>query len=284
MTPDLLSLAITLRNPEAASMAYDQGRALAALFLGWVREIDPGLSEALHDPDRVPRPYTVSSLQGLPHPKRGRVFLPAGSDIWFRITSLTPDLSVFLVERLLPKLPVTVQVGDAVFSLQAAVWGPDDHPWSGWINYDHLIKQDLMGRAHKTLRFQFASATTFKTHGIHMPYVLPQLAVPSWLRSWNAFAPVTFPVSLLDLLPGAVGVSYYKMQSVPVHYGAATLIGGIGHCSFLILDADPYLLHVLNVLSAFAFYCGTGVKTALGMGQTRRLGDAGYRGLNGRRC
>jgi CRISPR-associated endoribonuclease Cas6 len=281
MTPDLLSLVIPIHNPQAASLAFDQGRALAAQFLDWVRGIDVSLSADLHDPDQVPRPYTVSNLFNLPKPKRGRVYVPAGSELWFRITSLSPALSLFLVDQLLPTLPDEVQIGDTVFTLGEPTWQAAAHPWAGWVNYDHLVKQDLLGRAKTKLRFQFASATAFKTHGLHMPYVTPELTIPSWLRSWNAFAPVRFPESLLEGLPGKIGVSYYKMQSVPVHYGKATLVGGIGHCSFTILDKDPYCRHVVNVLSAFAFYAGTGVKTALGLGQTRRLGDDGFRGLDG---
>jgi CRISPR/Cas system endoribonuclease Cas6 (RAMP superfamily) len=65
-----------------------------------------------------------------------------------------------------------------------------------------------------------------------------------------------------------------------VRYGNATFIGGMGNCTFNIVNEDPYWMHLVNILSAFSFYCGTGVKTALGMGQTRRLGDSFYRGLN----
>jgi len=282
MTPDLLSLVITLRNPQAASMAYDQGRALAGQFLAWVQNIDPILSESLHDPNNLPRPYTISNLNNLPHSKGGLVFLPANSEIWFRITSLLPKLSLFIVNRLLPQLPETMQIGDAVFSLKRFTWEVKDHPWAGWVKFDQLIENDLLGSASKRLRFEFASPTAFHSHGLHIPYILPELAINSWLRSWNAYAPVTFPGSLREVINESVAVSYYKMQTAPVRFGKATFVGGIGKCTFNIIDQDPYWRHVINVLSAFAFYSGTGVKTALGMGQTRRLGDSYYRGLRTR--
>lgn len=280
MTPELLSLVFPLHNSKAVSLAYDQGRALAAQFLDWVQAIDPSLSTDLHDSNAIPRPYTISNLYNLPKPKGGLVYLPAETEVWFRVTSLSPTLSLFLVEHLLSSLPTEMQIGKSVFTLAEPIWEPTAHPWAGCKNYDQLIKQHLLGNAHKRLHFEFFTATTFKTHALHIPYILPQLAIPSWLRSWNAYAPVTFPESLLEDIRSSVAVSYYKMRSIPVRYGDITLIGGIGKCTFNVVNPDPYWRHLVNVLSAFAFYCGTGVKTALGLGQTRRLGSGVYRGLN----
>jgi CRISPR-associated endoribonuclease Cas6 len=279
MNPDLVSIVFRLHNPQPASLAADQGRALAAQFLAWVAALDPELSSKLHDESNLPRPYTVSNFFDLPKPNKGLVYLPAGSDIWFRVTCLQPELSVFLVDCLMPSLPKEVTVGDAVFVLDDATWSPEDHPWAGWVNYAGLIENDFLGRAGRKLRFQFASATAFHTRGTHLPYILPELAVPSWLKDWNAFAPVTFPAEIRKAIHRGVAVSYYKMQTLPVRYGKATLVGGIGHCTFNLLSPDPYLRHVANVLASFSFYCGTGVKTALGMGQTRRLGEGAYRRL-----
>lgn len=107
-----------------------------------------------------------------------------------------------------------------------------------------------------------------------MPYVLPALALRSWLKTWNAFAPIKFSESLLETAESALAVSYYKMQSIAVRYGKATLVGGVGDCTFNIQEKDPYWLHVIKVLSAFAFYAGTGAKTALGLGQTRRVNQS----------
>lgn len=275
MTPDLVSLVIKLRNPQAASLAADQGRAMAAEFLRWVRNIEPKLSATLHDETDLPKPYSVSSLRDLSLPERGMVLLPANSLVWFRITSLSPALSLFLVDQLLPAMPAEIQVGDTKFKIEEADWEAKRHPWAGWINYGQLIEKELMGEVSRTIKLEFATATTFHTHGVHMPFILPALVLRSWLKTWNAFAPVKFSESLLETAESAVAVSYYKMQSMPVRYGKATLVGGIGNCTFNIQEKDPYWLHVIKVLSGFAFYAGTGAKTALGLGQTRRLNESG---------
>ncbi|MGB4323130.1 MAG: CRISPR-associated endoribonuclease Cas6 [Anaerolineaceae bacterium] len=274
MTPDLVSLVIKLRNPRPASMAADQGRAMAAEFLRWVRIIQPELSAALHDKTDVPKPYTVSNLNGLSLADRGTVLLPENSEVWFRITSLSPEISLFMVDKLLQTLPVEIQVGDATFKVEEAIWEAKKHPWAGWINYSELIEKELMGEVSRIIRMEFISPTTFHTRGVHMPYVLPALALRSWLKTWNAFAPIKFSESLLETAESALAVSYYKMQSIAVRYGKATLVGGVGDCTFNIQEKDPYWLHVIKVLSAFAFYAGTGAKTALGLGQTRRVNQS----------
>jgi CRISPR-associated endoribonuclease Cas6 len=280
MTPDLLSLIITLRNPRPISMAYDQGRALAAEFLNWVQEIDPNLSNKLHDPQRVPRPYTVSNLFDLPKPNKSMVLIPPDSKPWFRITSFSPELTRFIFDQLLPALSRKIQLGDGIFEFDHVVTDPEKHIWAGAINYNDLINHYMMGRVNSKTRHHFASPTSFHSKGNHMPYILPELALRSWMTAWNAYAPVEFPDDILDQTQGSVAISYYRLQTIPVRYGNATFIGGMGNCTFNIVNEDPYWMHLVNILSAFSFYCGTGVKTALGMGQTRRLGDSFYRGLN----
>jgi CRISPR-associated endoribonuclease Cas6 len=278
MAPDLVSIIIKLSNPQPVSMASDQGRALAAQFLDWVRVVDADWSEALHQPGNQSRPYTVSNLCCLPKAKHGRVFLQKGSQTWFRITSVSPELSLFLIKALLPVLPEEFVLSNSKFNILQVNWEPKDHPWAGWSNYQDLVNHQINGKPTTKIGYQFASATSFHRHGIHFPYATPEMAISSWLRAWNSYAPVTFSDSLVKTIEKSIAVSAYRMQSVPVRYGRATLIGGVGDCTFTILNKDPYWHHVVNVLSDFAFYCGTGVKTALGMGQTRRLGDGYYRG------
>lgn len=277
MSPDLLSLVFKLKNPRPVSMPYDQGRALSAEFLSWVQSFDAKLSAALHDPNNVPRPYTVSNLNDLPKPNRGMVYLPSGTDTWFRITSVALGLTDFLVEQLSYTVPDEIVISDSKFEIEWRSFDPARHPWAGWTTYQDLINHDLIKKVYPKIRYEFSSPTSFHNHGQHFPFVTPEMAIPSWFKSWNAYAPVTFLDEVLESLKSSVAISHYKMLTAPVRYGQATIVGGLGTCTFNILSKDEYLRHVVNALSAFAFYCGTGVKTALGMGQTRRLGDDYYR-------
>lgn len=282
MKPELLSIVFTVNNPKPVSMPYDQGRALAGQFLAWVQMHDSELSSKLHSPDCLPRPFTISNFYQLPKPKDGLVFLPENSRIWFRVTSISDLLSKFLIEEFLQEPPVSITVAEAEFCIAAITHDPSKHLWAGCSSYNDLVNEYMLRKAAPKVSHQFTSATCFHKNGNHLPFVLPSLAIGSWLRAWNAYAPITMPVELIAEADRAVAISYYKMQSVPVRYGKATFVGGIGNCTFTVIDCDPYWRHVVNVLSAFSFYCGTGVKTALGLGQTRRLGSGAYRGLNDR--
>ena len=280
MNSDLLSLVITLKTPQPVSLAYDQGRALAAEFLDWVSAIDPALSIKLHSEQNLPRPFTVSNLSGLPRPKDGMVLIPKDRLIWFRITSIAPELTAFIIERLIPSLPGEFCLSESRFEIVQATLDPQKHFWAGHTSYQDLLEQYLLRGNSPKIKLHFASPTTFHTRGLHLPYILPEKALGSWLACWNAWSAVTLPFDLLDEADRRVAVSYYNMRTLPVRYGKATLIGGVGQCTFLVVSSDPYWRHVVNALSAFAFYCGTGVKTALGLGQTRRMHAGKYRGLS----
>jgi CRISPR-associated endoribonuclease Cas6 len=56
-----------------------------------------------------------------------------------------------------------------------------------------------------------------------------------------------------------------------VRYGSALTIGFVGECSFRLLVDDPYWQRLADTLAAYAFYCGTGHRTTVGLGQTRRI-------------
>jgi len=279
MSPDLLSIIISLSNPRPVSMPYDQGRALNAVFLDWVKAKDSDLSHKLHSSDYLPRPFTISNLNEMPKPKDGIVFLEAESKVWFRITSISKALSQFLLGEVIADHPEEISIAENAFLIKHMTCDPEKHIWAGETTYNALVNHYMMGRAYPKIQHYFASATSFHRHGNHLPFVLPSLAIGSWMKSWNAYAPLTFPEDLISKADRSVAVSYYKMHSVPVRYGKMTLVGGIGKCTFNVVNNDPYWRHLVNVLSAFAFYAGTGVKTALGLGQTRRLSNGFYRGL-----
>ena len=280
MLPELLSLVITITNPEPVSFPCDQGRALSAAFLSWIRSVDPRFSKQLHDTGSAPRPYTVSNLHTITTSKTDRVFLQADSQAWFRLTSISPDLSKFILNNLLNDLSGQEMIlSKSVFSIKDVTWNPENHPWAGGTSYASLIKDGLLGQSTPQIPLHFASPTTFHSHGAHLPFPRPELAIRSWWNKWNFYSPMKFPESLFDDLQGVIGISNFKMKSEVVHFGRATFIGGVGNCTYSIINHDPYWQQMVNGLSSFAFYAGTGIKTTMGLGQTRRIDRDDYRAL-----
>lgn len=277
MLPDLISIVFTLTNPEPVSLPPDQGRALSAAFLSWVQALDPALSEQLHDPNAIPRPYTVSNLTGVFPNQKGRLFLKRDSEVWFRVTSASSSLTKFLITEAIPSLEKQeVLLSNSKFIIKDLTWNPDLHPWAGGTTYENLIRTDLLGKAQPRVPIFFASPTSFHSHGVHVSFPFPELVLNSWIHSWNVFSSMTVPAALMDDVQESVGISCYKMKSETVRYGKATFIGGVGNCTYIVLSQDPYWQQMINVLASFAFYTGTGIKTTIGLGQTRRQDTRHY--------
>jgi CRISPR-associated endoribonuclease Cas6 len=97
----------------------------------------------------------------------------------------------------------------------------------------------------------------------------------SWVNKWNAFAPIKLDrTEILAFITEYGQVTSITTKSRALNFGKHTEIGWVGTyaCVFYPEDSlDPDLLRVVNCLAAFAFYCGTGYKTTMGMGQTRRV-------------
>jgi len=109
-------------------------------------------------------------------------------------------------------------------------------------------------------------------------YPLPDPArtVTSWFHKWNCLMGRTgsppIPDTFLDQLPYLV-LARMHGETQDIRLGDwQRLIGFTGSAVFEVLAPDRMPAHftsTLRLLSAFANYCGTGVETLRGMGQTR---------------
>lgn len=267
----LLSVVFALRPRQRAAIPADQGRALSAEFLRWVQERDPAFSEELHRENEI-RPYTVSSLRSGSH-RSGQILLLPDHPVWWRVTTLTPRLSQFLQEQILPRLPGEITLGDQTFDLLQAAFDSQQHPWAAQAAYEDLAAGALLEerRPRRQIQMEFVSPTTFHSGNRHQPFPLPRAVFLQWLEKWNAFSPLTFPGEVLDFVERHLAVSRYRLESQVVKFGETMFIGFTGRCSYRVLAEDPYWLRVLHALASFAFFCGTGAKTSFGLGQTRRM-------------
>jgi CRISPR-associated endoribonuclease Cas6 len=139
-------------------------------------------------------------------------------------------------------------------------------------SYDNLYHTLVAAEPepNKRLNLHFATPTTFSQNRIYTPFPIPALMFRSWLERWNHFAPVYLGSDeLIQYLSENVAVSHHNIQtrSFPVHSGRVT--GFVGTATLQILSLpDPLLANVANLLVQYSRFCGTGMKTRLGMGQT----------------
>ena len=268
----LISAVLTIRPLQKSTIPADQGRATHGLFLNWVRQADSTLAQELHDVEGV-KPFTVSDLQGLGRRVKGEVALDPQRPLWWRVTTLTPRLSQVVLEQVLPNLPDQLTLADQPFQVVGATADQAEHPWAGQTSYEDLAQEHLLGAAEPSpwLNLEFATPTTFHSAGKHLPFPLSGLVFDHWLSKWNKFAPLSLHPDVKRFAEECLAVSRYQLRSRVVRFGPATFIGFVGRCSFRALNRDPYWLRLLHTLAAYAFYCGTGHKATMGLGQTRVL-------------
>lgn len=285
--------------PLPVEVPLHQARALESVFLEeWIGKLDAAYAQELHDSQT--KPFTISDLQGRvarqtvfePEEKPAEPFpaanappktgnkavqvLAANQPLTWRITTLVPRLSDLVLNKLLPTLPDHVTLNNCGFILPIhnhSLAGIPNHRWAGHIDYQGLLERFLLsGRqpaAH--LKMLFASPTSFKRDDRVWLFPTPGNLVDSWLRRWNAFSPIQFPeAETRAYATQALVVNRYRLQTFTVQ-DEEQQIGFRGNCSLHFLEPDPYWMRVIATLASYAFYCGTGVKTARGMGQTRRV-------------
>ncbi len=123
----------------------------------------------------------------------------------------------------------------------------------------------------RQFKLQFVTPTAFAQNRINFPLPVPGLLFRSWLERWNHFAPVYLGGDeLIGYLSEAVAITRHNIQtrSFQVHQGRIT--GFVGTITLQVPQRfDPLLANVANLLVNYAQFCGTGMKTRLGMGQTQ---------------
>ncbi|MGC9395660.1 MAG: CRISPR system precrRNA processing endoribonuclease RAMP protein Cas6 [Anaerolineae bacterium] len=245
-------LTLPLDPDQAARLPRYPGRALHALFYQWLALGDYTLAVDVHHDDG-PRPFTVSSVyrrDGVPT---------------LRLTVLDDELW--------PVLERGIAKTEGVILLDQPLKLPEDGPEVQHSTYADLVAN---ARTETRLNVRFLSPTSFRTRGMHYPLPDPVLAFQSWLNRWNEFAPVEnqINVAVLDIVTAHVAVSRYNGRTEMVDFGGnKRVVGFTGTVQYTILRAykigDEWL-RKLNVLADYAPFCGTGHKTAQGMGQTLR--------------
>jgi CRISPR-associated endoribonuclease Cas6 len=290
MTQHLYSTVLKLNPTAPGNIPPTQGRLAQAAFLNLVRSIDPDLSAALHA-DNQRRPYTISPLLG----NNGR--LHNGNPhqpVWLRCTLLTNQLFSAFTQFLLMQneelrtknwgAPV-LQLGQTTFAVTEMLTTPGSHPWAGYTSLVDLCQQwqnsPPNAAAHK-IKLHFAGGVVFSRSsnkdgmGKFMEYFpYPEMFFGSVEARWRELTGLPTPMSNKELREYAretIVVSAFDMKTALHHYWGQPQPGGAGRITFELRDtANAPMTAFLNTLADFAFYSGVGAKTAMGMGQVRRV-------------
>jgi CRISPR-associated endoribonuclease Cas6 len=103
----------------------------------------------------------------------------------------------------------------------------------------------------------------------------PSPVFGSLVRSWNNLAPPPLQVdrdALMSYVEEHVVVKrLHRLETQMLRFRRSPQVGFVGQVTYGLMAEDEAARCQLNALADFAFYAGVGMKTTMGMGQTRRI-------------
>lgn len=275
----LTSLTVYLFPVEDAILPPTMGHYIHAAFLNIAREMDSKIAEQLHE-EQSCKPFTVSPLQGK-FGKQGkdRILIRAGTECWVRFTVLDDYLLSAIVRFFAEGDSTMLCLGGQYFQVTrvAANEGGVDSNWSACTTFEELMDR---ASSFNKLNIRFYSPTAFKVHnrGINgaQNHVFPDAphCFHSWVRKWNALSAIKVnEAALMTFVQENIHFSRYSIKTKIMNFGGYKQLGFVGDCEYRLVNGNGAgksgLLKHAEALANFAFYCGTGYKTTMGMGQTR---------------
>ncbi|MGF1482563.1 MAG: CRISPR-associated endoribonuclease Cas6 [Cyanophyceae cyanobacterium] len=266
------SLVLNLLPLSPISPQYLSGRHLHALFLNLVSSCDRHLGDTLHD-SHSDKAFTLSPLQAVGN--RGETSLlqyqhhhpiPAETPCWWRISLLNDHLFSQLTQlwlNLNPDRPW--HLGSANLQITSILGTPQStQPWANACTYAQLYEQ---AQEDRIIPFLYTTPTAFRQGKYDTALPTSEAVFNSLLKRWNRYSGVEIdPLPLHSIFP-----SFFNIHTNVVTDSRSKFIGCTGEVSYRLLgDIKPIQIKQINALADFAFYCGVGRKTTMGMGMVRR--------------
>lgn len=281
-----LAAVLFLRAQHDGAIYGATGQHTAGFWLNSWRELAAEVGDTLHD-DRPLRQFTISPLLGLNNQRRGTTLVASGDEARLRLTTLDDRDQVGLLTDWLLHLPPETTIGGVSWQFEGLALAPADHPGAGVATYATLRDHHRNSSCVPTRwELSFETPTAFHIRGeSYLPFPLPGPLVAGWFNRWNEYSP--FPLlgandsasDFLRRVEAGLRISAYRLKTVSFRFrhlgsdgGRSNEVPQIGCVGDVILDGTPLTSAdraVLASLVDFAFYCGSGHHTTMGMGQTR---------------
>jgi CRISPR-associated endoribonuclease Cas6 len=268
------SLVLHLIPQSDLSPNYLDGKHLHALFLSLVSAVDKSLGDRLHA-DKGQKAFTLSNIQ-IAHPQKSRKTLQwqyrqpiaAGTPCWWRI-SLLDDTLFGQLGKLWLNLDLNRDwhLGSTnLIVTKIAGTRQSQDVWADACTYAQLYEQ--ASSSDRQIALQLATPTTFRQGKYDCALPTRELVFQSLLARWNRYSGMEFH----DIAVDAIFPSYFDIRTRPAMVAKAKTIGCVGEISYRLFEnLDAKQIKQINALADFAFYCGIGRKTTMGMGIARRI-------------
>lgn len=282
----LYSSIIRLLNLCEVTIPPPGGQHAHAAFLDIVRQVDPALSQALHDTrgKGARQPFTVSPIMGLPRQEQpsdvsgtSKVRLQEGWECWLRVTMLNEGLFRTFVEYFLDgrgrSMP-RIRLGDSHFTVTEILTTPGSHPWAGFTTLANLQKR-LDEPPPASIMLELHTPTSFKLKDERVeitPY--PRLVFGNLATAWKALTGEDLVVAIERYAEDNLRLVPHRLERRTLTLHNHPQLGAVGLVEYSFLQPeDTPPARALHLLADLAFYTGLGRKTAQGMGMVRRVRD-----------
>lgn len=266
----LYSIVLKLRAEQEATLSPTQGYHGYALLLSLLNSVAPDLAHQVHSTEET-KPITVSPLQGKFLKGRGKeIVVGKGTEYWLRFSFLEDKVFASFLHSVLGEGGTKeVQLEPTTFSLVEVITEPNSSPWAQFDSFHSLWDK---AAPQEKITLQFLSPTAFRSRGRNIIFPEPELVFGSYLSKWNSYSPISFGDSLRSQVFPHIIATRHRLHSCILDFKSHKEVGFEGVCAFQIKENVPEeSLRQINALADFAFYAGTGAKTTMGMGQTRRI-------------
>ena len=283
----LASLTVYLFPVEKAILPPTMGHYIHAAFLDIARQTDGEIAERLHL-NQPYKPFTVSPLQGkFNKQEKGKLSIRAGTECWMRFTIMDDYLLSAVVRFFTEGKSTTIRLGDSMFQITRVTTSEDGTHghWSACTTFEEILDN---AAPFSKLNVRFYSPTAFKVHDVttnsaqNHVFPDPLHCFQNWLKKWNALATIHIDEdALLSFIQRHIQFSRYSIKTRIMNFGGYKQLGFVGDCEYRFTGNGSMaransanenmrdFLKQAEALANFAFYCGTGYKTTMGMGQTR---------------
>ena len=277
-----ISTVIHLSPPEDVTLRPTMGHHAHAVFLSLLRIGNPKKAEEAHATS-AQKPFTVSPLIARGTRHRDQLHLKAGTDCKLRFTFLSDALFAHFAPIFFTDPLPSVRLGHATLQINRLITTPSQtDSWGNTTTYEELIET---AKTETRMQMRFYSPTAFRALTPRGQDRRDEAAIDlvrcyqSWVNKWNAFAPTQIDKKkLLEYVECHAGLTAIDSKSRVLDFGRHKIAGFVGSCAYRFFIKQPTedtndleMLRWVNLLADFAFYCGTGYKTTMGMGQTRRV-------------
>lgn len=263
---ELAIFTLHLHPTHSAALPAWLGRSSQAWYLSQLRDLDPALSEAVHDGSRL-RPFTLSSL--LPLAPGDTFRLQPARPVRLRVSTLHPDVTRLTLNALVPRW---LKDGVSLHGQHLHVESVETETTT----FDELLTAAQSNTSlSRRQTFVFHSPTVFnRTGGMSVPLPLPEYVFGSLIDRWMAFAPVSLDEGLRAFVQQQVAIVDYEGQTRCITLERANRgqhIGFTGRVTFHAQSGEQPYLSQWHALGDFATFSGVGKHTTIGLGQIDKL-------------